>query len=66
MSTGREILSDFSQEEHTVFKMFLAASLKYTGRALNIGQFFQFVIHFYPSHLQGRIIINTGFCALVG
>ena len=66
MSTGREILSDFFQIEHTIFKTFLEASLKYTGRALKIGQFFQFIIHFYPSHLQPKILFNTGFCALAG
>ena len=66
MSTGREILSDFFQKEHTVFKTFLAASLKYTGRTREIGQYFQVVIHFYPGHLQPMILINTSFCALVG
>ena len=40
MSTGREILNDFFQEEHTIFKEFLAASLTYTGRPRKIGQFF--------------------------
>ena len=40
MSTGREILSDFFQEEHTVFKKFLGASLKYTGSHRKIDQFF--------------------------
>ena len=67
MSTGRKILSDFFQEEHTVFiQFFKAFFFKYTGRAGKIGQFFQVVIHFYSSHLQRKVIINTGFCALVG
>ena len=67
MSTGREILNDFFQEEHTIFKKFLAASLKYTGRPRKIGQFFfQIVIHFHPGHLLSKILINTDFFPLVG
>ena len=52
MSTGREILSDFFEEEHTVF--------------IKIGQFFQVVIYFHSGHLLPKISINTDFFPLVG
>ena len=65
MSTGTEILNDFFQIEHTIFTQFLAASIKYTGRARKTGHFFQVVINFHPGHLQPKILINISFCAPV-